>query len=125
MLKVYKVIYPTEFWECQVEINEDFIVSGPAWEGNCKSAMEGMIAFWMGGNERLAENEGNVSKTFAQQLAREAYMILVERDLTLYGVIEEIGSREGWGKPDGSLGYKLIYVDDVEIRHKDFEVEEI
>jgi hypothetical protein len=128
MLKVYNINHPMTSWACSVEINEEFIIqtlSEPDAPYSTKMLMKEMVLFWMGGKSRLKENDDDIAKTYLQQLGREILIILTEQDLNVHGVISEFENREGWSKLDGSFGIKLLDVDNVDIAHDEFEIEEL
>lgn len=111
----YGIEYGPTWWECTVEIdhNDETLA-------NIKS----MVEFWMGWEDRLETNDGDYTKTFLQQLAREICMIEVEFNYNLVGVTGEFNNREGWCKMDGSMGIKIVNVDDFEFEHRQYEVGE-
>jgi hypothetical protein len=128
MLKVYNINHPLTSWSCSVEINEEFIIqtlSEPYAPYSTLRMMEEMVLFWMGGKSRLKANNDNITKTYLQQLGREIFIILTGQDLNVYGVISEFDNKEGWSKLDGSFGIKLLDVDDVDVAHDEFEIEEL
>lgn len=130
MLKIYKAYNFENHWECRIEINEEFIIqdsSKPDEPYTTEMAMKEMILFWSGGKARLEDNDGDISKTFAQQLGREIFAIQCERNRNTAGVIYEFNNKnkEGWSAMDGSCGIKIIYVESLNIEHEDFEVEEV
>jgi len=87
--------------------------------------MKEMILFWNGGAERLQDNDGDITKTFLQQLAREITIIQISNNYNIKGVISEFNNMEGWMAMDGSSGIKIMYVDNPPFpEHEDFEVEE-
>jgi len=128
MLKVFKIDNYPNNWSCTIEINPDFIIqerSTPDKVCTCHDVMASMISYWHGGDERLKILNGKIDKTFAQQLAREIFLILAEGNKTVKGVIAEFENREGWSSMDGSWGIKIIEVDDLSFDHDDFDVEEV
>lgn len=125
-LKKYKI--SRDYWECLVEIDESFVIPTLKLnDGNYTTldAMKEMILFWNGGASRLDLNDGDITKTFLQQLAREIQFIILEHNYNLIGVISAFTQREGWFDVDGSAGIKLMFVDDLEIEWDEFIVEEV
>lgn len=128
MAKKYVISYPTEFWECTVEIQPDFVIkrlSKPNEIYTTLHAMEDMVKFWHGGESRLNDNDGDVIKTFLQQLGREIYIIVSSQDLNYVGVMDQLKKMEGWYAVDHQYGITITDVDVLVFDHKDFEVEEI
>ena len=125
-MKKYKI--SRDYWECLVEIDESFVIPTLKLnDGNYTTldAMKEMILFWNGGASRLDLNDGDITKTFLQQLAREIQFIILEHNYNLIGVISAFTQREGWFDVDGSAGIKLMFVDDLEIEWDEFIVEEV
>ncbi|MHB8209121.1 DUF2528 family protein [Mucilaginibacter sp.] len=126
--KTYIVVYGPTSWKCQIAIDEDFKVpfinDETKLPEDTKWAIKEMVEFWGWWQERLDRNEGDYTKTFLQQLAREINYIQVEYDYNLRGVIEEFENREGWFKMDGSLGIEILSIDDFEMEYHDYEVME-
>lgn len=129
MLKIYKIENFTNNWSCTIEVNEEFLILDqckPDQPYNTLMAMKEMVLFWTDGDKSLEENDGDVTKTFLQQLAREITIIQISNNYNLKGVISEFRNMEGWCQMDGSYGLKIIDVDDPPFfEHREFEVEEV
>lgn len=125
-MKKFKLEYSLDRWECWIEIDEDAVIEVRGGNSmTLKEAMKSMILFWSGGSDRLDANDGDITKTFLQQLAREIYYIIVQHKFNLLGVVEEFQNREGWWPMDGTHGIRITYIDDVYIDHADFKMEEL
>ena len=128
MKRRYKISNIINFWDCTVEIDPDFVIEHLSMSNGAFTTMDimkEMIGFWMGGEGRLDDNDGDVTKTFLQQLGREIFIILSNSNWNVNGVIAEFENREGWAAMNGSFGIKIIDTDVVEFSHSDFEVEEV
>lgn len=127
MEKIYRLTHIDYDWETTIGIDEEFIVSES--EGNkttTKDIIKGMVEFWSGWENRLADNDGDYTKTFLQQLSREVlYQLFQHPRSTLKGIIYEFEDLEGWWAPDGSAGFQLLEIDPIEIEHERFEVKEV
>jgi hypothetical protein len=121
-IKTYTIAYGPTWWECQVQIDHDFLIDVAGEQWTIEKVMHEMIVFWSGGPGRIKENTGDITKTFLQQLAAEIQQIQVENNYTLEGVIEEFTNHEGWWPMDGSAGIKILDVDDFEFSFSEYEV---
>lgn len=127
MIKKYKIMHFDTHWDCEVEINPEFIIedlSEPDQPYTTMKAMEEMVKFWMGWEGRLDSNDGDIIKTFLQSLGREIQYILYEHEYNVIGVINEFKEREGWFDMDGRYGIKILSTDDLSISHEEFHIEE-
>ncbi|MGY4385664.1 hypothetical protein ACVWYN_002710 [Pedobacter sp. UYP24] len=127
MLKRYTITYQYE-WSCEVQVNEEFLILERCEADKPFTTLDGMkemILFWSNGATRLKENGGDVLKTFLKMLAQAIMYIQAEDNLTVAGVIEKFEEMEGWYKPDGGYGFKLVDTEDVDFSIDDFKVEEI
>lgn len=113
--QLYEVEYGPAFWECTIVIDHT---------PDTEDAMKAMVEFWIDWESHLEANDGNYTKTFVQQLAREAYWIQAEHHVNLKGVIEQFKHREGWTQMDGSFGFTITYVDNFSVDQRDFQVKE-
>jgi hypothetical protein len=128
MLKVYKIENYANNWTCTVELNEDFVImelSAPDNPVNTLKIIEQVIRFWTGAQKRIEQNEGNISKTFLQQLGREIFLLKLRDNFTTKNLIDKFLELEGWIPMDGSYGIKITDVDEIEIYHTDFEIERV
>ena len=111
-IKKFLVEHVPTFGEIVVEIDFDFVAEIKNNTGTEKypvqNAIEDMVKFWTGSELRVAENEGNYTHTFLKQLCSHVIGIIANRNLSEYGVIEEMKEEEGWCPLDGSFGIKLI-----------------
>ncbi|RVU01108.1 DUF2528 family protein [Mucilaginibacter limnophilus] len=129
-IKTYTINHGPTWWECQVAIDHSFIVKVPVPESDqpedwtMEKTMREMIMHWTGGAGWLKENDGDITKTFLQQLAAEIQQIQCENNYTLEGVIEEFVNREGWWPMDGSCGVQILEVEDFEFLMNEYEVME-
>ncbi len=115
MIKTYKVEHRNTYWTCEIGINHDLAKTDD---------LLSMVKFWAGGDYRLDINDGDVIKTFVQQLAREIFLIAAANNFNKLGVIKEFVNREGWCMMDGSWGITIEDVDDLDFDHDEFEVKE-
>lgn len=126
-VKTYTVIYGPTWWECTISIDHSFVFENisPGEHWPMAKALEEMVIFWSDGKKRLALNDGDVVKTFLQQLAREINYIQAVKDYNLEGVIEEFVNREGWWVMDGSNGITIVDIDDFDFAYNEYEVMEV
>lgn len=122
--KTYKLEMNQTHWEMQVEIDEELIYPyGDNKTSTCKEAIITMVEFWANHKSLLEDNDGDYTKAFLKMLARECFLITVEKQYNLNGLIEEFEDREGWCNMDGSFGIKIIQADDFDPDYSDFEIE--
>jgi len=102
--KMYDIEYGPTWWECTVVIDHTPEVD---------NAIREMVEFWAGWEHHLKDNNGDYTKTFLKNLARDINYIQAEFNYNLVGVIEEYSKeREGWCKMDGSSGIEITAIDD-------------
>ena len=126
-LKKYTIKYPDIYWECEIEIDEDFIT--PTYKKSdppvtTKDRIKQMVEFWSDWEDRLEDNDGDYTKTFLQQLASRCLEIVISNNYNLFGVIGEFEEAEGWFKMNGSYGITITSVDDFEFQYSEFQIEE-
>jgi len=127
MSKIYKLTFTPLMWDCKVQVDADMIIehlSTPDKPYTALDAMREQILFWTGGEWRLKRNNGDVVKTYLQQLGREIALIVTTERVNLLGVIDNFKDREGWPVMDGGWGVKILFTEDIEFDHDDIEVEE-
>jgi hypothetical protein len=122
--QVYTVVYGPTWWECMIKIDHGHVITvgGTEEKWSIDRAMQEMIIFWSDGKERLKLNEGDITKTFLQQLAREICFILADYDYSLEGLIEKFNDREGYWPMDGSNGITIMEIDGFDIPSGEFEI---
>lgn len=105
-IKTFKVSYSWMDWDMKIEIDFDF--------PNIMSDMKEMVLFWSGGEERLDFNDGDVVKTFLQQLVQKVYFMINDCG-SLYTLVNHFDwdnkfyyGKEGYCNMDGSKGIKII-----------------
>lgn len=126
--RTYKIDNYANFWSCTVEVEPTKILeeySKPDEPYTTLMLMKELILFWHGGASRLDLNNGDITKTFLQQLGREIFIILCENNYNLFGVVDEFKGREGWPLMDGRVGIKITDVDTLDFECDDFEIEQI
>lgn len=103
-MQKYKLTYD---WQdiAEVEIDESEKTS---------ALMKEMILFWSGGEDRLEDNCGDVTKTWLKQLGR----FILERG-------KEPNNDEGWAKLDGTYGIKLTRVNSWDVDEDNIEIESL
>ena len=114
--KTYQVEYGPTWWECTIAIDHS-----PEVDARIKE----MVEHWTGYKGRLADNKGDYTKTFLQDLAREINYIQAEYNYNLEGVIGEFDNRDGYYKMDGTMGITIVDIDDFEMQHSEYVVTEI
>jgi hypothetical protein len=129
-IKKYKVEHTPTYGEVEVEIDFDFVsrIKNETGEEDypVMLCIQEMVNFWSGSEQRLDENEGDYVKTFLKQLCREVISITASRNLSTYGVIEQMKGEEGWCPLDGSCGIKLVSQSEPELYdQEDFEITEV
>jgi hypothetical protein len=129
MVKKYQVTYFPNDWSCTIELDEQHPIvhlSQPGQMKTCLDAMRVMVEFWTDWEYRLDMNDGDLTKTFLQQLAREIVYIVTEDSMAgVETIIREFNNREGWCPMDGSFGIKITSADNFDIPHDQFEIEEV
>jgi hypothetical protein len=113
--KMYDIEYGPTWWECTVVVDHTPEVD---------NAINSMVEFWVGHEDRLSANEGDYTKTFLQQLGREINYIQAEQHVNLTGVLKAFDNREGWCKMDGSAGIEIIAAEDFSFEHNQYVVME-
>lgn len=129
-IKKYNVEHTPTYGAIVVEIDFDFVskIKNETGEEDYPVAqcIKDMVEFWHGYQLKLAANDNDYTKTFLKQLARNIISLLASRNLSTFGVIEEMRGEEGWCPLDGSLGIKLLSVDDPEMStQEDYEITEL
>lgn len=76
--------------------------------------MKEMLLFWSSGEDRLAENNGNITKAWLKMLG--AFLIRNRR---------RPNDDEGWCDLDGSHGIKITYFTEWEIDEDNIEIESV
>jgi len=116
-VKKFKITHDWLTWELEVEIDE----------AKAQPAIKEMVEFWMGWENALDENEGDYTKTFLQNLARECITIAIANNFNMRGIISAFndGKREGWTPMDGSQGIKITGVDLYNFERSEFSIEEV
>lgn len=104
--EVSKIKYKVELdnIDCSitVEINDD---------ENTKQLMDMCNKFWFGYQQRLDDENGDITNTFLKLLCGTALSVQQTNDYNLYGVIQEFNDMEGWCRLDGSDGIKLTGIE--------------
>ncbi len=116
--KTYTVTYIPQDWDCTVEIEDE--VNGVATLDLIKQ----MVEFWTDWESLLDDNDGDYTRAFLQQLARQAFLICVGENYNTYGIVEEFNDLEGWCKMDGSQGIKITNTDDFDAAYSDFHIKQ-
>jgi len=98
----YKVELDNIYCSINVEINDD---------ENTKQMMDMCNKFWSGHQQRLDDENGDITATFLKLLCGTALTVQKAGDYNLYGVVQEFNDMEGWCRLDGSEGIKLTSID--------------
>ena len=128
MIRKYKVQHADYYWECSLEIDEDFVIeslSEPEKPYTTKDAIKDMVEFWGDWKYKLRQNGGDYTKTFIKQLAISALYDVIGESHNLLGVLGYFEESEGWFAMDGSNGIKILFVDDFDFYGDDFRIEEV
>lgn len=113
VIKRYTMEHLWLSWECVVEIDE--VKAAPA--------IKEMVEFWSFWEDRLEDAEGDYTKAFLCQLAREIFIQQMEsRCATAEGLIRVFSRMEGWVPLDGSQGIKIVDADSNLPEHDDFSI---
>ena len=122
-IKKFRVEHTPTYGEIVVEIDLDFVnkIKNETAEEDypITKGIEEMVNFWTGSESRLEDNEGNYLNTFLKQLCNEVIGLLASKNLSTYGVIEEMKGEEGWCPLDGTWGIKLIDVSSPDFKTQD------
>jgi Protein of unknown function (DUF2528) len=106
-IKKYIVEHDATMASITVEIDFDYTYNHPSGEVYSMDMMiKEMVDFWSGAEERVAENDGDYTKTFLIQLCE--FCIDLYDDFGLKKLISEIHDEEGYYKVDGTHGIKLV-----------------
>ncbi len=102
-MQTYKLSYD---WQeiARVEIDKE----------KCQPLLKEMILFWMGGEEKIEDNGGNIVQTWLKQLGA----FIVRRGRAPDG-------DEGWTKLDGTYGIKILSCERWEVDEDSIEIESI
>lgn len=109
----------------KVEIDFDFVRKmdeTESWDMN--RMIREMVEFWVGGEDRVVENNGDYVKTYLIQLC--SLCIELYDSLGVKKLIQEVNDSEGYFNVDGSDGIKLIEFNEPEFdNQEDFEITEM
>lgn len=86
-------------WEARFEVNA---------VPKTLEAMEEAVRFWVCGDERLEQSEGDVMQAYFKLLCQE--MIVESIELNKVGMLRHFKEAEGWFPLDGSKGVTLLDV---------------
>lgn len=128
MIQKYKIEFPEIYYECNVEIDEEFVIasrSTPGLQFTTAMAIKEMVDFWADSEDELDGNGGDYTKTFLQYLGRAAMLDGISENHNLLGVLSYFEENEGWYPMDGSYGIKITYVEELEFSNDQFQVEEV
>ncbi|WP_035276512.1 DUF2528 family protein [Desulforegula conservatrix] len=120
MIKKYKIDYD---WKAEVRVEIDHDI---ATEEKLKEIND----FWIGAEDRVRQ-EGSVLNAVLKMLTRTCLLLQIEKGYNTVGIIEEFdwdtsnGGIEGWPKMDGSFGFKLLRVDNLDFDETDMTISEI
>ncbi len=106
----FKLTY--DWWEAILEIDgsKDTI-----------RVMEDQLLFWMGGQERIDDEDGDIVRAYLKMLCTK--LLLLSMDWNIDGINHALKESEGWALLDGSFGVKLVSVDRWELSEGDFFIE--
>jgi len=111
--KIFKVQHDWSGWTVTLRINQD---------SSTLDTMREMLLFWMGGQDRIDDCEGDVQTAWLLFFAQRAIVESVQWNLQ--GVKSQFEQREGWAPLDGSCGIELIACDSLDFETDDFSVTE-
>jgi len=98
VMKTVKLTY--DWWEAVLEVDESKAT---------KAVMKEQLLFWLGGQDRINEADGDVEKAYLKMLAGR--LILLSMEWNVEGVKDQIKESEGWVPIDGTYGVKLVSID--------------
>lgn len=115
MKKTFLLTYEQiSWWDCKILIDFN--------HPNIQEKIKAMVQFWIGWESRLDDEDGDYTKAFLRQIAREIYIISFD-GWNKEGVIQQFEEREGWYSMDGSNGIEILSVTSVGVEY-DFDIEE-
>lgn len=124
-IKKYIVEHAPTFASIKVEIDFDFVRkmdNNESWDMN--RMIREMVDFWHGGEERVAENNGDYVYTYLIQLCQ--LCIELYDSFGLEKLIQEVNDSEGYFRVDGSEGIKLTEFCEPQFEsQEDFEITEM
>ncbi len=102
-----------DWWEAVVEVERCDKTTG---------LMKEQLLFWMGGQDRIDEEDGDIEKAYLKMLTQQ--IICLSMEFNTFGIKDEIGDMEGWCSIDGKDGVKLLTADTWEFSDSDVHLEE-
>ena len=115
-MEKYSLTHLDSYWEAIVEIDTEL----------SKIPIKDMVEFWSDWEYNLALNDGDYIITFLKQLARKIFIIKIETDYNIKGILREIKESEGYYPLDGSHGIKLTFIDNFyPVNMDDFSIKKI
>jgi len=97
------------WWEAKLKIT---------YNENTLKWMENQVLFWVGGQDRIDDEDGDVEKAYLKMLAN--FIIHESIEYNAYGIRAEIEKAEGWAALDERFGVELISVDTWSFQEDEF-----
>lgn len=108
-----KYLVENSDWNCVIEIDHDLKVPYDGTEYSTEDLMKEMILFFMGGDDRINRNDGDITNTFLEQLGEVILRLTAQNHLSsIDSLIDDFQNMEGYCKMDGSMGIEIIAIDD-------------
>lgn len=112
MMKKVKLQY--EWWEAVLEIN---------YNENTLQWMKDQVLFWIGGQDAIDEQDGDVEKAYLKMLGVK--LLELSSEYNLYGVEKEFEDMEGWAQLDSTFGVIIRGIDSWKVDESEISVVEI
>ncbi|WP_080806978.1 DUF2528 family protein [Desulfamplus magnetovallimortis] len=110
--KQYQIVF--DWWDALLEISDS---------QETKEAIEKQLRSFSDGQKLLDEENGDVIQAYLKQMSTQ--LITASIDCTLSGVVKLFQNKDDFLSLDGSMGVKLLSIDNWVFHLTDFEFEEV
>lgn len=112
MIRTYEIDFD---WKASVKVEVDHSV----FTDEVATMING---FWMGADDRLHCEDGNLIKAVLKMLAARIFAMDIELGIGVSGLIALFDNEEGWPKMNGSDGIKIVSLDGLTFEPEDMSV---